>query len=118
MDVQKLKRWLKRRIAHSFKLYDSRDMLYENINLDLTRSQKRILVCYLDFQQMAVILKAGVHHTNYLEFVQILKALIELDFVIDVSYYDSLDLSLKTKEKCYDYILGMGNAFREGCLNF
>lgn len=85
----------------------------QNVNLDLTRQQKSILVCYLDYKHINKMIKENAFHTNVREMFQIVKVLINLDFVIDICSYNSIHALETIKNKKYDYIFGMGETFRE-----
>lgn len=111
-----LKRWVKKRIISVAKLDEYDNKLYQNINLDLTKNQKRILVCYLDFAHIEFVIDHGTKHTNYLEFIQMIKILIEMDFRIDICRFDDIESIRSSVCLQYDYILGMGAAFREAAI--
>ena len=87
--------------------------LLENINCNLVVSQKKVLLCYLDYYQASQALNDKGTHTNYREFFQIMNNLIHLNCVIDVCFcnYDISEQELKDKN--YDFIFGFGQAFRK-----
>lgn len=85
----------------------------ENINLDMTKKQRRILICYLDYKLINKMMTQGATHTNISEMFQIIKVLIELNFIIDVCSFDGLKAIATIKNKEYDMIFGMGETFRQ-----
>lgn len=84
----------------------------QNLNIDFTHQQKRILLCYLGYAHINKMYQRSAHHTNVCEMFQIIHTLVELDFCIDVCSFDHADALKYVGQKQYDYILGMGEAFR------
>ncbi|ERT67842.1 glycosyltransferase, group 1 family protein [Cetobacterium somerae ATCC BAA-474] len=84
----------------------------KNINLDLTKNQKRVLISYIGYFSTAN-LNDTIGHTNLLESIQIINIFKELGCIIDIVDCNS-DESLKffTCEK-YDIIFGFGEVFYE-----
>lgn len=91
------------------------DKVVRNINLDVTKQQKRVLVCYLDYNQTSLALKNGVDHTNQPRFFQILKAFIDNDCVIDVCAHNDELAIKKINFEIYDIIFGFGKVFKAAC---
>ena len=90
-----------------------------NINLNLVKEQKKVLIAYLDLNlsgknvlQSDDNTNSGTRHTNRFELFQIIQAFIQLDFCIDVcSHSDIAAYSLIDSQK-YDVIFGLGEVFR------
>lgn len=84
----------------------------KNINLDLTKNQKRVLISYVDYFSTAN-LNNKIGHTNLLESIQIINSFKEFDYIIDVVHCNSLEsLKFLVCEK-YDVIFGFGKIFYE-----
>ncbi|RPA69079.1 glycosyltransferase family 1 protein [Cyclobacteriaceae bacterium YHN15] len=107
MDLNNIKNFIKKKL---YKIFDRIDLV-ENINLDLTRSQKRVLISYLNSSFKEDLISNHVFSTNILEVNQIIKVFIDLDFAIDV--VDCLDHNgfEKVKDKSYDVLFGLGFVF-------
>ena len=58
--------------------------LIADINRDCTKNQKKILLCYLDYERTVRELNRHFGHTNRQEMMQIVKVCIELDLRIDI----------------------------------
>ena len=106
--------WVVWNIINSIiKRYQKKDIL--NINLDLTsKTQKRILICYVSTYGVDI---ANTYHALYSHLNQIIKCLIDQDFIIDLC--DCLDLTSPQRfiSKEYDVILGQGPAYIDICKN-
>ncbi|MDD6058048.1 MAG: hypothetical protein PUB98_07305 [Clostridiales bacterium] len=83
-----------------------------DINLDCTRPQKRILLCYLDYQRTARELRQNFGHTNRQEMMQMIKVCIEMGWCIDVCGCNDESARESIPADYYDYILGFGQNFR------
>lgn len=84
-----------------------------NINLDiLNKSQKRVLICYLDIQNIDI---QNITHPNILQVMVIVKNMIDLGYCIDVCDC-STELALSmTRQKKYDIIIGQGVNYKKEC---
>lgn len=89
----------------------------QNINLNLLKEQKRILLCYLDYESASIRVSGNVFHSNIQEFFQIIQVLMRLDFVIDICANDAARAWPVIQQQSYDFIMGFGNVFREACRN-
>lgn len=85
----------------------------QNINLDLTSKQKKVLISYLDYRLVENSLMRTLTHTNVAEFIQIIKTFIDMNFAIDICGHNCLDGFEDIKHVKYDYIFGMGEVFRQ-----
>ncbi len=93
--------------------------LVPNINLDVTRKQKRVLLIYLDMFEASVQIsnayrkgESGAVHTNRVELFQMIKGLIELDYCIDVCGNGDVQAKKYIDANEYDFIIGLGELFR------
>ncbi|KZL89728.1 glycosyltransferase [Clostridium magnum] len=84
----------------------------QNINLDVTQNQKKILFIYLN-QTLYQNISKNLAHTNYLESSIMIKVLIENNFCIDILKVNDMLSIQPIKNKKYDYILGFGDNFYE-----
>lgn len=84
--------------------------IVRNVNFDCTKTQKRVLICYLDYNDTSNKLLKKISHTNVLECMQIIKEFINFDFVIDIAFANNNKVQLSER---YDYIFGFGSLFRE-----
>lgn len=82
------------------------------INQNCLKNQKKILVCYMDYDRTAYSLRYANGHTNLQEMFQIIKALIDMDFCIDVCGCNNPDVARELPSDYYDYIFGFGDMFR------
>jgi hypothetical protein len=107
MNRNNFKNFVKNKLNKFFGKID----LIENINLDLSRNQKRVLISYLNSSFKEDLVSYPVFSTNIFEVNQIIKVFIDLDFVIDV--VDCLDYNAfeKVKNKNYDVLFGLGYVF-------
>lgn len=115
---------LKKKIANSriapLFIPDNRcGRIISNINLDLTRSQKRVLLVYIDMIDAGYQVlqddcqgNSGSIHTNRYELFQMVRSMIELDFCIDVCACDDIQAQKYIEEREYDIIIGLGEVFR------
>lgn len=85
-----------------------------NLNCNLLRKQKSILVCYMASSLFQSVEK-NVTHPNKLRHIQILKCLFDEDFNIDVCRCNCPSLPQEIMEKNYDYILGFGSSYVQAC---
>lgn len=102
-------------LVHFDKWRDKRRGIHNvlrNINLDLTHTQKRILISYLDYRRVDNALNGTLPHTNMAEFIQIIKEFINRNFVIDICGHNCIDGFEDISNVKYDYIFGMGEVFR------
>lgn len=82
-----------------------------DLNLDCTREQKKILICYLDYLRTVRELEQNFGHTNRQEMMQILKVCFALDFRIDVCACYDKNAFEQIRKQYYDYIFGFGETF-------
>ena len=85
--------------------------LIADINRDCTRTQKKILLCYLDYERTVRELNRHFGHTNRQEMMQIVKVCIELDLRIDICACYDMGAFEQIREHYYDYIFGFGETF-------
>ena len=87
-----------------------------NLNLDLTKKQKRVLLVYLNYNEASNRLKNGTTHTNQPRFFQILTIFYRLDMVVDTCW--SLDMNAwnQLQNTTYDIIFGFGKVFQLACV--
>lgn len=85
--------------------------LIADINRDCTRTQKKILLCYLDYERTVRELNRHFGHTNRQEMMQIVKVCIELDLRIDICACYDTGAFEQIREHYYDYIFGFGETF-------
>lgn len=110
-------RWIQRILLDKFRIQfrktDVRrsENIVLDINRDCTRNQKKILVCYLDYDRAAYSLRHNAEHTNAQEMCQIIKVLIDMDFRIDVCDCSNKEAVYEMPENYYDYIFGLGDMF-------
>lgn len=83
-----------------------------DINRDYCREQKKILLCYLDYQRTIRELSQGFGHTNRLEMMQMIHVCIQNDWCIDVCACYDTDAFSGIRTNYYDYILGFGETFK------
>lgn len=83
-----------------------------DINMDCTKEQKKILLCYLDYQRTVRELRANFGHTNRQEMMQMVKMCIEKNLRIDICGCNDENAREHIKADYYDYILGFGETFR------
>ena len=88
------------------------EQFVSDINRDCTREQKKILLCYLDYQLTVRELRQNFGHTNRQEMMQIIKVCIERDWCIDICGCNDRNATEYIQADYYDYILGFGEAFR------
>jgi len=107
MNRNNIKNFVKNKLNQFFGKID----LIENINLDLSRTQKKVLISYLNSSFKEDLASYPVFSTNIFEVNQIIKVFIDLDFVIDV--VDCMDNNAfeKVKDKNYDVLFGLGYVF-------
>lgn len=103
-------------LKYALKKKLKRTYMVQNINLDITKNQKKVLLAYIN---NSLIMDLGdiskITHTNTLEQAQILKVLINRGYCIDSCHLFD-DLAMETiKNKHYDIIIGMGDNFRNAC---
>lgn len=91
------------------------EQFVSDINRDYTREQKRILLCYLDYQRTVQELRQHSGHTNRQEMMQMLKVCIDNDWCIDVCGCNDPYAHEQIRDNYYDYILGFGENFRYAC---
>lgn len=101
-----------KKIAKKYLVGKVRTPFVKNINLDLTKNQKRVLISYVDYFSTANF-GARIGHTNNLESVQIINVFKEMGYIIDVVHCNAIEsLKFFTCEK-YDIIFGFGEVFYE-----
>lgn len=101
-----------KKIAKKYLIRKERTPFVKNINLDLTKNQKRILISYIEYFS-TLNLNDKIGHTNLLESIQIINIFKELGYIIDVVNCNSKEsLKFFTCEK-YDIIFGFGEVFYE-----
>lgn len=88
------------------------EQFVSDINRDYTREQKKILLCYLDYQRTVQELRQNFGHTNRQEMMQIIKACIERDWCIDICGCNDRNATEYIRADYYDFIFGFGEAFR------
>lgn len=91
------------------------EQFISDINRDYTRQQKKILLCYLDYQRTVQELRQHSGHTNRQEMMQMLKVCIENDWCVDVCGCNDPYAHEQIRDNYYDYILGFGENFRYAC---
>lgn len=88
------------------------EQFVSDINRDYTREQKRMLLCYLDYQRTVRELRQNFGHTNRQEMMQIIKVCIERDWCIDICGCNDRNAAECIRADYYDFILGFGEVFR------
>lgn len=87
-----------------------------NINLDLSKKQKKVLVAYLEYSSACERLRRGMTHTNQPRLFQIIKTFIDMGMIVDTCWC----LDSKAREnldyESYDIIFGFGSVFQDACL--
>lgn len=89
--------------------------IVRNININKLKEQKRILLCYLDYEDASNRINGNFFHSNIQEFFQIINVLIQLDLVIDICANDAVKALPVILEQSYDFVIGFGDVFREIC---
>ncbi len=79
-----------------------------NINIDLTRTQKKVLICYIP-DQFFRAKEELMFHSNRYEACQIIRVFIEMDYAIDVVWPLSDDE--QTEKSGYDIVFGFGPVY-------
>jgi len=79
-----------------------------NINMDLTRKQKRVLICYIS-DQFFRAKEELLFHSNRFEACQIIRVFIEMDYAIDVVWPLSDDKQIEKTN--YDIVFGFGPVY-------
>lgn len=102
-----IKKFIKKKLVRKIKT-----PFVKNINLDLTKNQKRVLISYINYFSTAN-LNSKISHTNLLESIQIINVFKEFDYIIDVAYCNSEESLEFLKVEKYDIIFGFGKVFRE-----
>lgn len=82
----------------------------KNINLDLTKIQKRVLISYIDYFS-TLNLNKGIYHTNVLESIQIINVFKEKGYVIDIIHCNATECIKFISMEKYDIIFGFGEVF-------
>lgn len=82
-----------------------------DINRDCTGEQKKILLCYLDYQRTVRELRQNFGHTNRQEMLQMVKLCIENDWCVDICGCNDRNAAEQIRTDYYDYILGFGENF-------
>ena len=92
----------------------------QNINLDLRKKQRRVLLLYLDYQmsskrisEVIVQAESGAAHTNQYELFQIIKCFIDMDFIVDVCFCNDESRTELIEQYQYDVMFGLGENFRK-----
>lgn len=83
------------------------------INSNGLKNQKKVLLCYLNYE---TVMKENEKHfksSNYVEILYIIRAFIALDFSIDVCAANDERVFEVVDSSKYDYILGFGSVFRK-----
>lgn len=105
-----IKKLLPRSIEHKLRKFVKRPLFIQNINHDPSVDQERVLLSYV-VAPLERPLESVMTHSNQQEVLMIIKALIDLNFSIDVAYcLDDTNTSL-ILQKHYDLILGFGSPF-------
>jgi hypothetical protein len=84
--------------------------LVANINADLTREQKRVLISYISTPALCINEKSN-RHTNFMETQQIIHFFISCDYVIDLVDNNDKSVLPKIENVKYDFIFGFGEVF-------
>jgi len=103
------------KIKNFIKLKLNRQSLIQNINLDLTTNQKKVLISYLTTGFENDIENGSVSATNIFEVNQIVKSFISFNFSIDIVLCVDINSFNKIKDKNYDIIFGFGEIFNRMC---
>ena len=83
------------------------EFFYQNVNLDTTKEQKRVLVSYVTYP-FSHAYSECLSHTLALEIPLIIKSFIDNDCVVDIiECTNSADITKVAKKK-YDCIFGFG----------
>lgn len=107
-----MKEYIKK-IIKRYVIHDLQRPIVKNINLDLTKKQKHILVCYLDLNAINKELLKSVQASNRLEAFQIIRILIKMDFIVDVCAGNDESVLDVISIDDYDYVLGSGCIYRK-----
>ena len=81
------------------------EQFFADINKDCTKNQRKILICYLDYQRTVRELRHNFGHTNRQEMMQMIKVCIANDWCIDVCGCNDPYAKEQISEDYYDYIL-------------
>lgn len=120
MMLNELKKYIaKSRFAPLFIETNKYGNIIPNINLDLTRRQKKVLLVYLDVIDASAQIascyaknESGAMHTNRSEFFQIIKCFINMDYCVDVCAHNDMKAIDYIKVNEYNIIIGLGEVFR------
>lgn len=86
----------------------------KNINIDLTRNQKKVLIAYIDDIFYDDFLSKPLY-PNKAETSAIVKIFIDLDFIVDVIWPLAQDSYIDSQK--YDVIFGLGESYLRACKN-
>lgn len=86
-----------------------------NLNLDLTKQQKRVLVTYLNYNDASIKLKLGETHTNQSRLFQILLSFYRLGMIVDTCWCLDKNAWKYLEDNRYDVIFGFGEIFERAC---
>ncbi len=105
-----IKKLLPRSIEHKLRKFVKRPAFIQNINHDPSVDQDRVLLSYV-IAPLERPLESVMTHSNQQEVLMIIKALIDLNFSIDVAYCLDDTNTSTILQKHYDLILGFGSPF-------
>ncbi len=109
---------MKEQVKHIFlKMHMERigqEQFVAGINRDYTCSQKKILICYLDYLRTMRELMQNFWHTTRQVMVQMIRVCIENDWCVDVCGCNDRNAREQIRVDYYDYILGFGENFCYG----
>lgn len=86
--------------------------LVRNINFNPLRRQKKVLICYIDYNDLTNNIEKSPQSTNIMEAFLIIKAFMELDFCIDVCDAKQIFSERDMPHHYYDCIFGFGRSYR------
>ncbi len=117
--LKKLKKYIaESRFAPLFIETNKYGNIVSNINLNLTKKQKHVLLVYLDMTEAGIQLASyysknenGALHTNRSELFQIINIFIQMDYCIDVCAHSDKRALEYIKMRQYDVIFGLGDVF-------
>lgn len=118
--LARTKKWIaESRFASLFIETNRYGNIVPNINLDLTKKQKKVLLVYLDLVDASAQIasyyyknESGAMHTNRSELFQIINCFVKMDYCIDVCAHDDKKALKYIEMNEYDIIFGLGEVFR------
>ena len=84
-----------------------------NINLDITKVQPRVLLCYLPSISKLNLDIDKLFHPNVYHSNQMIYILSKLGFTIDLCYCNDLSVIDKLRGRKYDWVIGFGEVFKQ-----